>query len=139
MSNLRSFLQLSRFMALDRSRDYGSLTGRMVDDPMWRHALHSVVHRQSGPSLLCAGQWSKTELFVARLAEDGICPRCKEAPENLMHRLWNCWANEQYRFQLNSLVPAASSFPTPRLVHLRVQESRQQVGMCSPWWSSSVS
>ena len=62
MSNLRSFLRLavSRFLALVPLRDYGSLTGGMVDDPMWRHALYSLVHRQSGPSLLCAGQWSKT-------------------------------------------------------------------------------
>ena len=76
MSKLRSFLRLavSRFMALVRPRDYGSLTGGTVDDPMWRHALKSVTHRQSGPSLLCAGQWSKAVLFVARLAEDGICP-----------------------------------------------------------------
>ena len=28
-----------------------------------------------------------------------------------MHRLWYCRANEQYRLQLNSLVPAAVSFP----------------------------
>ena len=59
-------------MALVRPRDCGSLTGGMVDDPVWRHALCSVMHRQSGPSLLCAGQWSKTELLVARLAGDGI-------------------------------------------------------------------
>ena len=106
MSNLRSFprLTVSRFMALVRPRAYGSLTGG-------RHALCSVMHRQSGPSLLCAGQWSKTGLVVACLAEEGLCPRCKEAPENLMHRLWTCWANEQYRLQLNSLVPAAVSFP----------------------------
>ena len=112
MSNLRSFLRfaVSRFMALVRQRDCGSLTEGMVHDPMWRHALKSVMHRQSGPCLLCAGQWSKTGLFVARLAEDGICPRCKDAPENLMHRLWYCRANEQNRFQLNSLVPAAVSF-----------------------------
>ena len=66
MSNLRSFLRLAvfRFLALVRPRDYGSLTGGMVDDPMWRHALYSVMHRQPGPSLLCAGQWSKTGLFV---------------------------------------------------------------------------
>ena len=103
-SNLRSFLRLavSRFMALVRPRGYGSLTGGRSDDPMWRHALYSVMHRLSVPSLLCAGQWSKTGLFVARLTEDGICPRCKEAPENLMHRLWYCRANEQYRVQLNS-------------------------------------
>ena len=113
MSNLRSFLRLavSRFMSLVRPRDHGSLTGGMVDDPMWRHALCSVMHRQSGPSLLCAGQWSKMGLAFACLAEDGLCPRCKEAPENLMHRLWSWWANEQYRVQLNSLVPAAVSFP----------------------------
>ena len=54
---------------------------------------------------------SQALLVVARLAEDGLCPRCKEAPENLMHRLWSCRANEQYRIQLNSLVPAAVSFP----------------------------
>ena len=90
MSNLRSFLRLavSRFMALVRPRDHGSLTGGVVDDPLWRHALY--MHRQSGPSLLWAGQWSKMGLVVARLAEDGICPRCKEAPENLVHRLWCC-------------------------------------------------
>ena len=113
MSNLRSFprFAVSRFMALFRPRDYGSLTAGMVDDPMWRHALKSVMHHQSDPSLLCAGQWSKTGLFVARLAEDGICPRCKEAPENLMHRLWYCRANEQCRLQLNSLVRATVSFP----------------------------
>ena len=113
MSNLRSFLRLavSRFLALVRPRDHGSLTGGMVDDPMWRHALYSLMHRQSDPSLLCAGQGSKTGLFVALLAEGGICPRCKAAPENLMHRLWYCRSNEQYRVQLNSLVPAAVSFP----------------------------
>ena len=104
----------SRFMALVRPRDYGSLTGGMVDDPLWRHALYSVMHRQSDLSLLCAGQWSKMGLVVARLAEDGLCPRCKEAPENLLHRLWSCRANEQYRLQLNSLVPAAVSFPDTR-------------------------
>ena len=54
---------------------------------------------------------SKMGLFVALLAEDGICPRCKEAPESLMHRLWYCRAIDQYRVQLNSLVPAAVSFP----------------------------
>ena len=110
---LRSFLRLavSRFLALVRPQDYGSLTGGMVDDPLWRHALYSLMHRQSGPSLLCAGQWSKMGLLVALLAEDGICPRCKEAPENLMHRLWYCRAIDQYRVQLNSLVPAAVSFP----------------------------
>ena len=95
MSNLRSFLRLavSRFMALVRPHDYGSLTGGMVDDPMWRRALYRVMHRQSGPSLLCAGQWSKTGLFVVRLAEDRICPSCQEAPENFMHRLWCCRAS----------------------------------------------
>ena len=48
MSNLRSFLRLavSRFMALVRPRDCGSLTGGMVDDPLWRHALCSLIHRQ---------------------------------------------------------------------------------------------
>ena len=62
-------------------------------------------------SALDSGQtWG---LVVARLAEDGICPRCKEALENLMHRLWYCPANEQYRVQLNSLVPTAVSFPEP--------------------------
>ena len=30
-------------------------------------------------------------------AEHGICPRCKEAPENLMHRLWYCQTTVQYR------------------------------------------
>ena len=51
MSNLRSFLRLavSRFMALLRPRDYGSLTGGKADDPMRRHALYSLMHRQSGP------------------------------------------------------------------------------------------
>ena len=113
MSNLRSCLRpaVSRFMALVRPRDYGSLTGGMVGDPMWRHALYSLMHRQSGPSLLCAGEWSKMGLLVARLAEDGICPRCKEAPENFMHRLWCCQANGQYRVQLNSFFPAVVSFP----------------------------
>ena len=108
----RSFLRLavSRFVALARPRDYGSPSGGMVDDPRWRHALYSVMHRQSGPSLLCAGQWSKMGLVVACLAEDGICPRCKEAPDNVMHHLWYCWANEQYRLQLNFVVPAAASF-----------------------------
>ena len=48
-----------------------------VDDPLWRHALYSLMHRQSSPSLLCAGQWSKMGLVVARLAEGGLCPRCK--------------------------------------------------------------
>ena len=112
MSNLRSFLRLavSRFMALVRPRDIGSLTGGIVDDPLWRHALCGVMHRHSGPSLLCAGQWSKMGLVVAGLAEDGICPRCKEPPENLTHRLWSCRANERYRFLLNSLAPAAVSF-----------------------------
>ena len=59
MSNLRSFLRLavSRFMALVRPRDCGSLTGGVVGDSMWRHTLYSVMHRQSGPSVLCAGQW----------------------------------------------------------------------------------
>ena len=112
MSNLRSFLRLavSRFMALVISPpDYGSLTGGTVDNPLWRHALYSLMHRQSGPSLLCAGQLSKIGLVVACLAEDGLS-RCKDAPENLMHRLWCCWANKQYRLQLNSLVLAAVSF-----------------------------
>ena len=113
MSDLRSFLRLavSRFMALVRPRDYGSLNGGLVDDPLWRHVLYSLMHRQSGPSLLCAGEWSKMGLVVARLADGGLCPRRKEAPENLMHRLWYCRANEQFRVQLNSLVPAAVSFP----------------------------
>ena len=112
MSNLRSFLRLavSRFLALVRPRDYGSLTGGMVDDPLWRHALYSLMHRQSGPSLLCTGEWSKMGLLLAGLAEDGICLGCKEAPENFMHRLWCCRATEQYRVQLNSLVPAAAQF-----------------------------
>ena len=96
---------------LARPRDYDSLTGGMVDDALWRHALYSLLHRQSGPSLLCAEQWSKMGLVVARLAEGGLCPRCKEAPENLMHHLWYCRANDQCRLQLNSLVPAAASFP----------------------------
>ena len=59
----------------------------------------------------CAVQWSKMGLVVARLAEDGFSPRCKEASENLMNRLWYCGANEHYRLQLNSLVFAAVSFP----------------------------
>ena len=92
MSNLRSFLRLavSRFLALARPRDCGSLTGEMVEDPLWRHALYSLMHRLSGPYLICAGQWSKTGLVVASLADDDLCPRCKEAPENLMHHLWYC-------------------------------------------------
>ena len=87
------------------------MAGGMVDGRLWRHALCSLMHRQSGPSLLCAGQWSMMGLVVAGLAEDGICPRCKEAPENHMHRLWTDRANGQYRLQSNSLVPAAVSFP----------------------------
>ena len=140
-SNLRPFLRVAAlvFMALVRPRDYGSLTGGMVDDLLWRHALYSVMHRQSGPSLLCAGQRSKMGLVVARLAEDGLCPRCKEAPENLLHRLWSCRANEQYRLQLNSLVPAAVSFPDTRPRTLARAGIRQQVGTCSPRKSSSVS
>ena len=70
-----------------------------------------VMHRQSGPSLLCAGQWSKTGLLVARLAEDGICPRCEEAPENLVHRLWYCRAKEQYRVQFELVGPGNCQFP----------------------------
>ena len=71
-------------MALVRPRDYVSLTGGMVDDAMWRHALYSLLHRRSGPSLLCAGQWSKMGFVVAkRLAEDGICPRCKGGSREL--------------------------------------------------------
>ena len=113
MSNLRSFLRLavSRFLALARPRGYGLLTEEMVDDVLWRHALCSLMHRQSGPSLLCAEQWSKIGLVVARLADVVSCPKCKEAPVDLMHRLWTCWANKQYRSRLNSLVPAAASFP----------------------------
>ena len=76
--------------------------------------------------------WSKTGLFVARLAEDGVCPRCKEAPENLMHRLWYCRASEQYRSQLNSSVPAAASFPDSSLHTLARAGIRRQAGMCSP-------
>ena len=100
MSNLRSFLRLavSRFMARVRPRDYGSLTGGMVDDAL--SCIASQAH-------LC----SQNLLVVACLAEDGICPRCKEASENLMHRWWYCQANKQYRLQLNSLVPAAVSLP----------------------------
>ena len=66
MSNLRSFLRLAvfRFMALVRPRDCGSLTGGMVDDPLWRHALYSVMHRQSGPSRCCTfgRRWSLPEV-----------------------------------------------------------------------------
>ena len=112
MSNMRSFLRLavSRFIALVRPRDYGSLTGGMVDDPMWCHALYSVMHRQSGPfSALGSGQRRDCLLHVWRKIVSA--PKCKEAPENLMHRLWYCRANEQYKLQLNSLVPAAVSFP----------------------------
>ena len=129
MSNLRSFLRqaVSRFLALARPRDYGSLTGGMVDDPLWRHALCSLMHRQSGPSLLCVGQWSKMGLVVARLADDGLCLRCKEAAEDLMHRLWTCLAIGQYRLQLNSLVLQLPVFQTPCFAHLRAQESRWQV------------
>ena len=61
-----------------------------VDDPLLRHALCSA---------LGSGQ------------RDGLCPRCKEASEDLIYRLWYCRANEQYRLQLDSLVPAAVSFP----------------------------
>ena len=80
MSNLRSFLRLgvSRFMTLVRPRDYGSLTGGMVDDPLWRHALYGVMHRQSGPSLLCAvsGQrwdWLLVRVCAGRLLLRGLC------------------------------------------------------------------
>ena len=116
MSNLLFFYASFSLVSwhLVRPRDYGSLTGRMVDVPLWRHALYSVMHRQSGPALLFAGQWSETGLFVEGLAEDGICPRCKKAPRNLMHRLWSCRENEQYRLQLSSLVLAAVSFPDSR-------------------------
>ena len=108
------------------------------DDPMWRHALYSVMHRQSVPSLLYAGQWSKTGLFVARLAEDGICPRCKEAPENLMHRLWYFRANEQYGVQLNSLVPTAVSFPDSLPHTLARRNPSGRLGRALPWKSSCV-
>ena len=107
--NLRSFLRLSvsRFLALVRPQDYGSLTGGMVDDPLWRHALYSLMHRQSGPSLLWRWTVVKDGIACCTFARRWYLPEM----HGEMHRLWYCRANDQYRVQLNSLVPAAVSFP----------------------------
>ena len=76
---------------------------------------------------LCAGCWPRTRLFDAGKVEEPTCPRCKTAPETLLHRYWQCPANvdiqspaftdsERYRvlyddstqcFWLRGLVPKA--------------------------------
>ena len=115
-----------------------------VDDPLWRHALYSGMHRQSGPSLLCAGQRSKMGLVVARLAEDGLCPRCKPEMQGGSRGphapLVDLPGERAVQVTVKLVVPLQLPvFRTHCPTHLRAQESFRQVGMCSPWKSSSVS
>jgi len=42
---------------------------------------------------LCAGCWPRTRLHEAGKIDDPSCPRCKQAPETLQHRYWECPAN----------------------------------------------
>ena len=69
------------------------------------------MHRQSGPALLSAGQWTKKLLFIFKKEADDLCVRCGEAPEHLQHRLWDCKCNATHRAALNAAVPRASGFP----------------------------
>ena len=69
------------------------------------------MHRQSGPALLCAGQWTKKIFYIIENEPDDLCVRCGAAPEHLMHRLWDCSCNAPYRAVLNATVPGARRFP----------------------------
>ena len=112
-SEVRRFLRdaVARKLALSRPRDYAHLREGLTDDDAMRHVLYSAMHRQSGPALLTCGQWTKAVLFTARKAKDAICVRCRSAPEDLAHRLWQCEANRSYRQRLHQLVPRARAFP----------------------------
>ena len=50
-------------------------SGGIVDDAMWRHVLYSVMHRQSGPFLLCAGMWSKVSLGLLHFWQTMVSAR----------------------------------------------------------------
>ena len=88
--------------------------------------------------MLCAGQLSKMGLVVARLADNGLCLRCKE-PRGPLAPLVDLPGKRAVQFTVKTRwslqLPV---FRTPSLTRLRVQESRRQVGTCSPWKSSSV-
>ena len=113
-SALRRFLRdaVARCLALDRPRDYSTLERGIHDDDGFRHLMYSVMHRQSGPALLSAGQWTKVHLHIAKLEDDDLCVRCGDAPEFLQHRLWDCKCNAPYRAKLNAAVSRARDFPS---------------------------
>ena len=136
MSSLRSFLRLAvSLLGTCPAARLWLVHWRKFDDAMWRHALYSLMHRQSGPSLLFAGQWSKMGLVVARLADDGLCPRCKVSPENLMHP-----GKRAVQVTVELVGPCRCQFfRTHCLARMRVQESRRQAWRCSPSKSPSVS
>ena len=98
-------------LALDRPRDYASLACGLHVDDGFRHLMYSVMHRQSGPALLSAGQWTKKLFFITKKEADDLCVRCGEAPEHLQHRLWDCKCHAPYRATLNAAVPRACGFP----------------------------
>eukprot|EP00959_Pyramimonas_sp_CCMP1952_P229272 4793886-Pyramimonas_sp.AAC.1 len=44
-------------------------------------------------AVVSGGQWSRERQLAAGYACPLLCPRCKEMPETLAHRIWTCSAN----------------------------------------------
>ena len=102
MSNLRSYLSLavSRFLALA----VREITARSLEEWLMircgdtRSTVPCIASQAPLCSALDSGQRWDWLLHVWQMV-------------SARDRLWPCRANQQYRLQLNSLVPAAVSFP----------------------------
>ena len=99
VAHIAHFLRLAACakLAADRPKDFGDLCVGLTSNVRVRHHMYSIMHRSCGPSLLTGGMWTKCRLHLAGLASDNLCTRCGEAPEDLLHRLWRCSANEPFR------------------------------------------
>ena len=128
------FALRSRFLALARPRDYGSLTGGnlMMRCGDTRCTVSCIASQAPRCSLLDSGRRWAWLLHVWQTMVSARDARC-------LQRTSCTRANEQYRL-LELVGPCRCQFSrTHCLARLRVQESRRQAWRCSPSKSPSVS
>ena len=96
----------SRFLALARPRDYGSLTGGnlMMRCGDTRCTVSCIASQAPRCSVLDSG---RRRAWLLHVLQTMVSARGARS----LQRTSCTRANEQYRLQLNSLVPAAVSFP----------------------------
>jgi len=93
LHDLRALLRAALWAgeASRRPKDFAGLEHGAYDD----HALYDTARVPFGPSLHCAGVWTRLRLFAARLAANPLCLRCGTEAESVMHRMWYCPANKE--------------------------------------------